>query len=387
MYDFQTLKEAILFNTAEVLPTDEKQLDEELHFLVDKANQSGEKLRHYIGFEVSGKIHIGTSIPTALKVKKLTEAGVECHIWLADFHTYLNNKLDGRLETIRAVSHEYFGLVMLKSLEVVGCDMSLVKVLYADEEYSKLVNGFSFFDFYLRFAKELTLSRVLKSISIMGKEAGEGVEFGTLCYPVMQVADPFFLKTHFVHAGIDQRKCHVLMRETALKVDPKVRLKISQDEVKPIAIHHSLILGLEHKGENAETSKMSKSKPDSAIWVHDSLQEIQRKLKKAYCPMPRPQEQSPEEIEIEQEWNPMLDWCKKMIFPAGKALDISRPDKFGGDVSYDSFEDLKADYFAGKLHPMDLKNGVATTLANWFEPIRKAVEGNSGLEILEDLGK
>jgi tyrosyl-tRNA synthetase len=387
MYDFQTLKEAILFNTAEVLPTDEKQLDEELHFLVDKANQSGEKLRHYIGFEVSGKIHIGTSIPTALKVKKLTEAGVECHIWLADFHTYLNNKLDGRLETIRAVSHEYFGLVMLKSLEVVGCDMSLVKVLYADEEYSKLVNGFSFFDFYLRFAKELTLSRVLKSISIMGKEAGEGVEFGTLCYPVMQVADPFFLKTHFVHAGIDQRKCHVLMRETALKVDPKVRLKISQDEVKPIAIHHSLILGLEHKGENTETSKMSKSKPDSAIWVHDSLQEIQRKLKKAYCPMPRPQEQSPEEIEIEQEWNPMLDWCKKMIFPAGKALDISRPDKFGGDVSYDSFEDLKADYFAGKLHPMDLKNGVATTLTNWFEPIRKAVEGNSGLEILEDLGK
>jgi len=31
-------------------------------------------------------------------------------------------------------------------------------------------------------------------------------------------------------------------------------------------------------------AKMSKSKPDSAVYMHDSPQEIQRKIKNAFCP-------------------------------------------------------------------------------------------------------
>jgi tyrosyl-tRNA synthetase len=346
MYDLQELKEAILFNTAEVIPDN---LDEELGVLVKAANDSGETLRHYIGFEISGKIHIGTAMPTALKIKKLTDVGVECTIWLADFHTYLNNKLDGNLDTIRTVSHEYFGPVMLKCCEVVGCNMDLVKVRFADEVYDQKVNSLSFFDFYLRFAKELTLNRVLKSISIMGKEAGDGVEFGTLCYPVMQVADPFFLKAHFVHAGMDQRKCHVLMRETALKVDEQVRLKVGNTAVKPVAIHHSLLLGLENKGQDTEVAKMSKSKPDSAIWVHDAPDEIARKLQKAYCPMSQLDKQSVEEIEVEQRWNPMLNWSEYLLYPAGQKISVTRPEKFGGNKDYETYDELKADLPCWKL--------------------------------------
>jgi tyrosyl-tRNA synthetase len=387
-YDFQTLKEAILFNAVETLPGDESQLDEEIQVLVEEANKSGEPIRHYIGFEVSGQIHIGTGIASALKIKKLQDAGVHCSIFLADYHTFLNNKLDGRLDTIRKVAKEYFGPVMLKCCRVVGCDTSKVDLVYAQDLYETKPNGQNFLTFVLKIAQQLTLNRVLKSVSVMGKDLGENVDFGTLEYPVMQVADAFFMQTQIVHAGLDQRKCHVLMREIASKLDDDFTLKIGQNRVKPLAVHHNLLLGLEKKDDqNREISKMSKSKPDSAIWVHDDLTELERKLRKAYCPLPQT-EQPVEEISAEQAWNPLLDWCKNMIYPGGQIIQISRPERFGGDVSYPNYKALEADYFAGKLHPLDLKNGVAQTLAKWFAPIRDYVEQYpDGLNLVKNIKK
>jgi tyrosyl-tRNA synthetase len=204
----------------------------------------------------------------------------------------------------------------------------------------------------------------------MGKEAGNSVDFGTLRYPVMQVADAYFMQTHLVHAGLDQRKCHVLMREIADKLDDKYALTIGSQRVKPIAVHHDLLLSLEppKEGENSEGAKMSKSKPDSAVWVHDSFDEINRKLRKAYCPMP-------EGLTDEQlERIPLLQWSRYMIYPGGKQVTLNRKPEHGGDMSYTTYQDLFDDYKAGNIHPLDLKAGVAKTLAGWFEPIREWVE-------------
>lgn len=397
-YDFAKLKQAILFNTQEVLPTDEDQLDKEIHLLVEQANLSGEPIRHYIGFEISGQIHVGTGIMTAIKVKKLQEAGVKCSIWLANYHTWLNGKLDGKKESIKKFNEQYFIPVFAKCFEACGCEVAQIDFWSAEDlYYGRQAQGRHFWDFMMKVAKNLTLSRVNKSVTVTGKQAGEAVEFGVLCYPVMQVADAFFMQTHLVHAGLDQRKCHVLMREVASKMDEGFDLKIGSQAIKPIAMHHPLLLslgvGAEQTGgrmsaEVSESAKMSKSKPDSAIWVHDSREEIARKLKKAYCPMPRVGQQTPEEIATEQEWNPMLDWCKKMIYPAGKQIEIKRKAEWGGDVIYPRYDELYQDYCGGKVHPMDLKNGVTTCLATWFEPIREFVETNGeGLEFLKSVKK
>jgi len=372
-YDFEKLKDAIQFNVVEVLPSDNAQLDEEIHNLVNLANKSGERIRHYIGFEISGKVHIGTGIASALKIKKLQDAGVKCTIWLADYHTWLNNKLDGQFETIRKVAREYFGPVMSKCLETVGCNIDDIDIWLADDIYATRVNGETFWTFDMKVGKELTLNRVLKSISIMGKEAGDNVEFSTLRYPVLQVTDAFFMQTHIVHAGLDQRKCHVLMRETSPKLDGKFTLKLGGESIKPIAVHHKLLMSLEKPkttdGETAtEVNKMSKSRPDSAIWVHDSESEVARKLAQAYCPMPQ-EGQSLEDIKSEQKWNPLLDWAANMIYPGGQIVSVLRPEKFGGDKTYNTFQELEADYFSGKLHALDLKSGIAKSLASWFKPI------------------
>jgi len=55
-------------------------------------------------------------------------------------------------------------------------------------------------------------------------------------------------------------------------------------------------------------------------------------------------------------------------------LKIERPEKFGGNVSYDSFAKLEADFGAGKLHPMDLKNVVAENLVKIIAPIRDKLQ-------------
>ena len=390
MYDIKTLIEAIKFNTVEVLPSDEESLKVEITRLIEKSVESGDPIRHYIGFEVSGQIHIGTGVMSALKIKKLQDAGVKCSIWLADYHTWLNNKLDGDIETIRKVARDYFGPVMLKCCEVVGCDVGAIDLLYAQDVYETKRNGQSFWTHDMVISKSLTLSRVLKSISVTGKDAGRDVDFGTLRYAPMQVADAFFMQTHIVHAGMDQRKCHVLMREVAPKLDSKFAIKIGDKSVKPIAVHHALLLGLDkpvisESGENLEASKMSKSKPNSCIFVHDNPEDIARKIKKAYCPMPQ-EGQTEEDIAKEQNLNPFLDWSKKMIYPAGKTIEIKRKPDWGGDQVYTSFEELEKDYLDGKVHPMDLKNAVADCLCNWFAPIREYTGQNpEGLKFLTEL--
>ena len=48
--------------------------------------------------------------------------------------------------------------------------------------------------------------------------------------------------------------------------------------------------------------KMSKSKPDGAVFIHDSVDEIRRKIKKAFCP------------EGEIEFNPIIDWVEYLVF-------------------------------------------------------------------------
>ena len=55
-----------------------------------------------------------------------------------------------------------------------------------------------------------------------------------LLYPPMQAADIHSLDLDIVHAGMDQRKIHMLVRE----IFPKMEWKV------PVAVHHSLLPGL-----------------------------------------------------------------------------------------------------------------------------------------------
>ncbi len=79
----------------------------------------------------------------------------------------------------------------------------------------------------------------------MGRKEGETVDFAKLIYPPMQVADIFIQGLTIAHAGMDQRKAHVIMRDVALNLRVRPLLDPASGKIKPVAIHHHLILGLQ----------------------------------------------------------------------------------------------------------------------------------------------
>ncbi len=313
--------------------------------------EGGEKITHYIGFEISGYVHIGQGMMSALVIKDLQALGVKCTIWLADWHTAINHKLDGTKETAAKIGKGYFTEAMKACLLAAGADVNAVEFRLASEWYEK--DAMKFWETVMDVAKHTTLARMQRSISIMGKEAGEDVELASLLYPAMQVADIFYQNIAIAHASMDQRKAHVVMRDVADKISPRLRQGFG-GRSKPIAIHHPLIDSL------TGDSKMSKSKPDSAVFIHDSAEDIARKIKKAFC----------EEKNIDK--NPILNWTKNILFwNREKPFMIEREEKHGGNISFATYTELELAYVAGEIHPMDLKATVAKEIIALLEPARQ----------------
>lgn len=336
--------------------------------------ESGKTINHYIGFEISGLVHLGTGLMSMGKIADFIKAGVKCKIFLADFHSFLNNKLGGKWEDIRWASDNYFKQALIASLKCFGVDESEVEFVSGKDLYEK--NPVHWQNF-MEIGKQITLSRNLRSISIMGKKQGNDVNMATLFYPPLQVADIVTMDINLAHAGMDQRKAHVIARD-AIK-------KIPGDHQTPVAVHQNLIAGLtgpdasttsDKDGEiTAEESfKMSKSKPNSAIFVHDTPDEIRNKIKKAY---------GPPKI---TEFNPLLNWVKTLVFWGEEtgSFTIERPEKFGGNVTYTNYADLVADYETEKLFPLDLKNALAEWIIKKLEPARAHF---STPEMTENLAK
>lgn len=327
-------------------------------------------LRHYIGFEISGEIHLGTGIQCMAKVADFQKAGVECTIFLADWHSWINDKLGGDIERIRAFAYDYFAVGLKACLEAVGGDSEGVKLVLGSDLYR---NSPDYWTAFVEVSKNTTLKRILRSITIMGRAEGEAVDFAKLIYPPMQAADIYALGVNLAHAGVDQRKAHVIAMDVANQMKALPLTAPDGKSIAPLSVHHKLLLGLgkpptwpidpNNKQEAWAAMKMSKSKPDTAVFITDEPKEIARKIKKAFCP------------EGEVEFNPVLDWANNLIFQLGRGpLKIERKPEWGGDLCYETYEQLKVDFAEKQLHPMDLKTAVSASIAELLAPVRERFE-------------
>lgn len=304
----------------------------------------------YDGFEPSGLAHIPFGLLRAENLKSMMQAGVRFKLWLADYFAFINNKLGGNLDRIKRAG-EYF----IEVWKACGIDTKKVEVLWASDRMNSLV----YWDRVLRVAKETTLNRSLRATTIMGRKEGELQSTAQVFYPSMQVSDIFELDVDICQLGLDQRRANILGREIAEKLAWK----------KPVVVSHHMILGLQgvqpgtDKEEIMMASKMSKSKPETCIYMHDSLEDIKRKIGKAYCP---------EKI---IEGNPIFDYLKFLVFRRFPEIKVERDRKFGGDLTL-SYDELEKVFIAGKLHPMDLKTATINYLNQMILPVRKHFETN-----------
>lgn len=343
-------------NTAEILGADE------LRPLLD----SGMPLQHYIGFEISGKAHLGTGLLSMAKVRDLTAAGVRCRVFLADWHTWINDKLGGDRQLIKRIASGYFAEALKASLLCVDGDPAALEVVLASDLYDEHPD---YWATMIDVSKNTSLARMQRSITILGRQEGEGVDFAKLIYPAMQAADIFAQGVHIAHAGMDQRKAHVIARDVAMQMRVSPLRGPDGATLKPIALHHPLLLGLRRPPvwpvpqadvrDVFASMKMSKSDPGSAVFVHDSPDEIRDKIRRAFCP--------PQEVAF----NPILDWIDKILFRiAGGPVHIDRTPQNGGPVTFERYEDLADAYASGALHPMDAKAALSERLIALLEPAR-----------------
>jgi tyrosyl-tRNA synthetase len=107
-------------------------------------------------------------------------------------------------------------------------------------------------------------------------------------------------------------------------------------------------------------TKMSSSKGNN-ISIDETEESVTAKISKAFCP-----------IGVAEN-NPVIDLFKYHLFMRYPAITIERPEKHGGNSEYTSFESLKEDYAAKKIHPMDLKKAASKYMNMILEPIRKKV--------------
>jgi tyrosyl-tRNA synthetase len=299
--------------------------------------RSKKKIRTYVGYETSGFVHIGTAA-TALKQLDFINVGWEVVVLLADLHTFLNSK--GSKEWIeRMVNYwrEIFKALGLKKAEyVTGSEFEYEQKYVLDLLRSTLL---------------ATQIRARRAMDVISKEM-EDPKVAQLVYPLMQSLDIGALNLDVAHGGMEQRKIHVLARE----ILPKLGY------TKPVCVHGSLLSSIKGPGE-----KMSSSKPETVILVHERPEDIRKKMQNAYC------------VKGQEEDNFPLDVAKMIVFPVLGELTVMRPEKFGGDLRYTNIEDLVTDFIQEKLHPLDLKKAVAEATIKVFAEVREMIDSNRDL--------
>lgn len=355
----------------------------------------------YDGFEPSGRIHLAQGLMKSHNINKLLESGCHVRLWVADVFAMLNEKFGGDMNKIKTC-----GEYMIEVWKACGINTDKVEFLWASEEINN--NPHRYWSIVMHIATKFNIPRFKKCTKALGrmedsktikylksqiqtleeeekfKEANElykqlitlmesqyTMPLSYLMYAAMQCADIYFLDADICQLGMDQRKVNMLAREYS-DIIFNERPKFIKPRPKPIIISHHMLMGLQQTADSTEAIKMSKSKPDSAIFMDDTEMDVNRKIKKSFC-RPRIVEK-----------NPILEYIKYVVFPVKHEFVIKQSEKFGGATfEFKDYETLEKAYIKGEIHPGDIKPVLARVINEMLEPVRKYFKDNESARNLQ----
>lgn len=315
--------------------------ESDLRNLIDK--KPG--IRCYDGFEPSGRMHIAQGIFKSINVNKCTNSGCKFVFWVADWFALMNDKMGGEIERIRVV-----GKYLVEVWRAAGMDMANVEFLWSSEEINRRAD--EYWRIVLDIARRNTLARIKKCCTIMGKQEGT-LTTAQILYPIMQCTDIFFIKADICQLGLDQRKCNMLAREYCDQIGRKL---------KPVILSHHMLAGLK-----AGQAKMSKSDPESAIFMEDTAEDVERKILAAHCPRVAQKVQEVQEDgapTATEETNPCLDYLKCIVFSNPNASFVV------DDQTFTTFETLEKAFVDGSISEEALKKALIGAINTLLEPVR-----------------
>ncbi len=291
----------------------------------------------YLGTAITGSPHIAYFL-WAIKMADFLKAGFKVKLLLADIHGALDNTpwdiLEKRYNYYKKVIPLLFEPLEVKSdIELVkGSDFELKKEYVLD---------------LLRISTVASVHDCHKAASEVVK-MGDNPKLSGLIYPLMQALDEEYLNVDVQYGGLDQRKIFVLAAESLPKIGYKKRVHVMTP----------MVPGLVGK-------KMSASDPKSKIDLLDDEQTVTKKIQGAEC-----EEGNPE--------NGVMAFLKYVVFvikkDEKKYLLIERPEKYGGNLEYATYESLEKDFTNKKVHPLDVKNALAREINDLLRPIRNKRE-------------
>jgi len=297
----------------------------------------------YWGTAPTGKPHVGYFLPF-LKIADLLKAGFHVKILLADLHAALDNTPWVVLEK----RYDYYAAAIPEAIKAIGVDIDELEIVKGSELQLKPEYMFD----VLQMSSYVSVHDAHKAASEVVK-MGDNPKLSGLIYPIMQACDEQYLEVDCQLGGTDQRKIMVLARENLPKLGYDARIEIM----------NPLLPGLIGK-------KMSSSDENTKIDFLDDLETVKKKMNKA------------EFVEGDVD-NGVMAFLEYFLMVIKKdnhhKLEIERPEKFGGNVSYGNFNEIREDVLSKKLHPMDVKIAVAKEISKILnkmnqEKLRKLAE-------------
>ena len=328
-------------------------IDHLVNCLIDGTSAGGDGIiRCYVGFEPSGKAHIGWKV-LSLQLKRMLDAKSNVMIFLADWHAWVNDKFNGNMEDIQTTAkymEETFRALLGYPPE--GDGPGELRFLWA----SSIMDSGDYWARVLRCSKNMSLSRVRRTFSIMGRsEDSSDGDLSRFFYPALQAADIFEMNIDVAIGGMDQRKAHMYMRDVADR----------WGWYKATCLHTPIISGLKSAGSRMESfdHKMSKSDPNGAILLHDNEKKLAKKMRKAY-------------LDPEQNESPVYELIEHIVFPEFGEVVITPKPEYGNPSTWDDLDSFKKAIANGEIHPFDAKMGVAASLSKGLESVANHFEKN-----------
>lgn len=196
-----------------------------------------------------------------------------------------------------------------------------------------------------------------------------GLPVGFFCYPISQAADITAFKANVVPAGEDQKPMIEQTREIVRKFN---------STYSPVLVEPEILLPEEQAclrlpGTDGK-AKMSKSL-GNCIYLSDSAEEVNKKVKGMFTDPNHLQVCDPGNVECNTVFTYLDAFCRDEHFEKFGSCFV------GKKVSFDfhTLNEVKAQYRAGGLGDMMIKNFLAAVLNDTLEPIRerrKALEQN-----------
>lgn len=296
-------------------------------------------LKIYWGTATTGKPHIAYFVPMC-KLGDFLKAGCEVTVLFADLHAYLDNmKAPWELLAKRT---EYY----MRSLKaaLVSIDVPIEKLNFVKGSDYQLSREYTL-DVY-RLSSMVSEHDAKKAGAEVVKQSTNPLISGLL-YPSLQGLDEEYLKCDAQFGGIDQRKIFMFAEEYLPKLGYTKRAHLMNPMVPGLT-----------------GDKMSASEENSKIDLLETANSLKKKINTAFC----------EEGNVDQ--NGILSFTKHVLFPLSKTGNIvlERPEKYGGNLTFNTYSEMHEAFRNKELHPGDLKDGVAKLLNTLLEPIRKEFE-------------